>query len=223
MENAENSPDEFFGSHRMTLIANGVTDMLIGQEPPAPTSPSTSLWAVYLVILGILALQLGGIASSVHTIPRWRTDPSRRPTGALRIGLHVALPLLVSWSWAFIVLVGLPRIVSAPVPALLAGLPDLGYPLVASAILAFGWGLIRAIWATRTLRTPPRFNVHPTLRHWVSGLGLHGASLIAIAASDVYSVAANPICGCRFHRQALRSHGSPRGPFGAGNRNGPDS
>jgi hypothetical protein len=44
----------------MTLIANGVTDML----------------------------------------PRWRTDPSRRPTGALRIGLHVALPLLVSWSWA---------------------------------------------------------------------------------------------------------------------------
>jgi hypothetical protein len=38
------------------------------------------------------------------------------------------------------VLVGLPRIISAPVPVLLAGLPDLGYPLVASAILAFGWG-----------------------------------------------------------------------------------
>jgi len=52
------------------------------------------------------------------------------------------------------VLVGLPRIISAPLLAILAGLPDLGYPLVASAILAFGWGLIRAIWAIRTLRTP---------------------------------------------------------------------
>jgi hypothetical protein len=35
------------------------------------------------------------------------------------------------------------------------GLPDLGYPLVASAVLAFGWGLARAVWAIRTLRTPP--------------------------------------------------------------------
>jgi CubicO group peptidase (beta-lactamase class C family) len=154
MENGENSPDEFFGSRRMTGIARGVTGMLIGQEPPAPTSSSLSLWVVYGVVVGIIALQVGGIARSVRIIRGWRATPSRRPTGALRIGLHVALPLLVSWSWAFIVLVGLPRIISAPLPALLAGLPDLGYPLVASAILAFGWGLIRAIWATRTLRTP---------------------------------------------------------------------
>ena len=61
---------------------------------------------------------------------------------------------MVSWSWAFIVMVGLPRIISAPLPALLAGLPDLGYLLVASAFLAFGWGPVRAIWAIRTLRTP---------------------------------------------------------------------
>jgi hypothetical protein len=50
------------------------------------------------------------------------------------------------------VLVGLPRIIRAPLPAVLMGLPDLGYPLVASAVLAFGWGLVRAIWAIRTLR-----------------------------------------------------------------------
>jgi hypothetical protein len=56
----------------MTLIANGVIGMLIGQEPPAPTSPSTSLWAVYLVVLGIIALQFGGIARSVRTIRGWR-------------------------------------------------------------------------------------------------------------------------------------------------------
>jgi CubicO group peptidase (beta-lactamase class C family) len=154
IENGENSPDEFFGSRRMTGIANGVTEMLIGQEPPAPTSSSTSLWVVYGVVLGIIAIQVGGIARSVRTIRGWRAAPLRRPTGALRIGLRVGLPLLVSWSWALIVLVGLPRMIDAPLPAILMGLPDLGYPLVASAVLAFGWGLARVIWAIRTLRTP---------------------------------------------------------------------
>jgi hypothetical protein len=138
----------------MTLIANGVTDMLLGHQRPAPTSSGTSLWTAYGVVVGIIALQVVGIARSMQTMRSWRTDPSRRPTGALRIGIRVGLPLLVSWSWALIVLVGLPRIISAPLAALLAGLPDLGYPLLASAILAFGWGVVRAIWAIRTLRPP---------------------------------------------------------------------
>ena len=45
--------------------------------------------------------------------------------------------------------------IRAPLSAVLMGLPDLGYPLIASAILAFGWGLFRATWAIRILRTPP--------------------------------------------------------------------
>jgi CubicO group peptidase (beta-lactamase class C family) len=154
MENGENSPDEFFGSRRMTGIASGVTGMLLGQQPPTPTSSSTSLWVVYGVVVGILLIQVGGIARSVRTIRGCPPTPSQRPTGALRIGLRVGLPLLMSWSWALIVLVGLPRIISAPLSAMLMGLPDLGYPLVASAVLAFGWGLARVIWAIRTLRTP---------------------------------------------------------------------
>jgi hypothetical protein len=36
MDNGENSPDEFFGSRRMTGIASNVTGMLIRQQPPAP-------------------------------------------------------------------------------------------------------------------------------------------------------------------------------------------
>lgn len=105
---------------------------------------------VYGVLLGIIALQVVGIARSVRTIRRWREAPLRRPTGALRIGLRLGPPVLVSWSWALIVLVGLPRIISAPLPTVLMGLPDLGYPLVASAVLAFGWGL-----ALRALRPRP--------------------------------------------------------------------
>jgi hypothetical protein len=154
MENGENSPDEFFGSRRMTGIADGVAGMLIGEEPSAPSS-SRPLWMVYGVVLGILVIQVVGMVRSVRTIRAWRTVPSRRPTGALRIALRVGLPLLVSWTWAFIVLAGLPRMIRAPLPAVLMGLPDLGYPLVASAVLAFGWGLARAIWAIRILRTAP--------------------------------------------------------------------
>jgi CubicO group peptidase (beta-lactamase class C family) len=154
MENGENSPDEFFGSRRMTGIAYGVTGLLIGEEPAA-TSSSRSLWVIYGVVLGILVIQAVGMARSVRTIRGWHTDPLRRPTGALRIALRVGLPLLVSWTWVLVVLVGLPRVIRAPLPAMLMGLPDLGYPLVASAVLAFGWGLARAIWAIRTLRTPP--------------------------------------------------------------------
>jgi hypothetical protein len=154
MENGENSADEFFGSRRMTGIAYGVAGMLIGEEPP-PTSSSRSLWVVYGVVLGILLIQVAAMIRSVRTIRGWRTAPSRRPTGALRIALRVGLPLLVSWTWALLVLVGLPQVIRAPLPAVLMGLPDLGYPLVASAVLAFGWGLARFIWAIRTLRTPP--------------------------------------------------------------------
>ena len=153
MENGENSPDEFFGSRRMTGIANGVAGMLIGEDP-STTSSSRSLWVVYGVVLGILVIQVLGMVRSVRTIRGWRTDPMRRPAGALRIGLRVGLPLLVSWTWALLVLVGLPRVIGAPLPAVLMGLPDLAYPLVASAVLAFGWGLARAVWAIRTLRTP---------------------------------------------------------------------
>jgi CubicO group peptidase (beta-lactamase class C family) len=154
LENGENSPDEFFGSRRMTGIAYGVTGMLIGQEPTA-TSSSRSLWVVYGVVLGILLIQVAGMVRSVRTIRMWRAVPSRRPTGALRIALRVGLPLLVSCTWALLVLVGLPQVIRAPLPAVLMGLPDLGYPLVASAVLAFGWGLARFIWAIRTVRTPP--------------------------------------------------------------------
>ena len=104
---------------------------------------------------GSSLIQVVGMVRSVRTIRAWRTVPSRRPTGALRIALRVGLPLLVSWTWALLVLVGLPQVIRAPLPAVLMGLPDLGYPLVASAVLAFGWGLARAVWAIRTLRTPP--------------------------------------------------------------------
>ncbi len=156
MENAENSPDEFFGSRRMTAIANGVTSLVTGGGQPAPTTTSTSLRAAYGVVLGVLALQIAAMAFSVRTLRRWRTAPQRRPTGVLRVGVRLGLPLLLSSVWVFIIVVGLPRTIGAPLPAVVMGLPDLGYLLVGSAALALGWGVARIGWAGLILRSRPQ-------------------------------------------------------------------
>ena len=129
MENAENSPDEFFGSRRMTGIAYGIADMLTGR-PPSETSTATSLRAVYGFVLGVIILQVIGVARSMRTFRRWRTVPGRAPSTSTRLWVRIALSVLVNWMWAVTVLVLLPRKVGAPLSALLMGLPDLAYPLV---------------------------------------------------------------------------------------------
>jgi CubicO group peptidase (beta-lactamase class C family) len=154
MENAENSPDEFFGSRRMTGIAFGITDMLTGRTPSA-TSTATSLWAVYGVVLAIIILQAIGVARSLRTFRRWRTMPGRTPTASIRFWLRIALPVLANWMWAFTVLVLLPRKIGAPLSALLMGLPDLAYPLIGSAVFALAWSPVRAGLAIHATRTHP--------------------------------------------------------------------
>ena len=60
LENAENSPDEFFGSRQMSGIAFGVTSMLKGKKAQ-PGASSVALWIVYGVVVAIIALQILGI------------------------------------------------------------------------------------------------------------------------------------------------------------------
>src|SRR3954449_6544776 len=74
MENAENSPDEFFGSRRMTGIAFGIADILTGR-PPAATSAATSIWVVYGALLGVIILQGLGVAGALGTFRRWGAVP----------------------------------------------------------------------------------------------------------------------------------------------------
>ena len=81
MENSENSPDEFFGSRRMTGIAYGVTGLLIGEEPPA-TSSSWSLWMVYGVVLGILLIQVVGSGPERADYPWVARRPAATPHGS---------------------------------------------------------------------------------------------------------------------------------------------
>jgi CubicO group peptidase (beta-lactamase class C family) len=152
LENAENSPDEFFGSRRMSGIADGVTNMLMGKQP-VPTSTSPTLWIVFGVVFTIIALQIVGIVRSVRTFRRWRNGSRRRPQGIARIALSLVPSLVVSLLWAFVVLIALPGKVGAPLSALLMGMPDLGYLLFFSVVVALGWGIGRVIWGGLTLRS----------------------------------------------------------------------
>jgi CubicO group peptidase (beta-lactamase class C family) len=145
MENAENSPDEFFGSRRMSGIADGVTSMLMGKQAE-PTSTSATLWIVFGVVFGILALQIAGITRSVRKFRRWRTVPKARPQGFMRTGLFFGPSLVLSLIWAFAVLIAMPQKVGAPLSAFLMGLPDLAYLLLGSVAVALGWGIGRVIW-----------------------------------------------------------------------------
>jgi CubicO group peptidase (beta-lactamase class C family) len=148
MENAENSPDEFFGSRRMSGIADGVTSMVKGKQP-ASTGTSATLWIVFGLVFAIIALQFAGITRSAR---RFRRRP---PKGFLRIGLAVGLPLALSLLWAFIVLIGIPQKVGAPLSALLMGMPDLGYLLLISVVVGLAWAFAKSVWAALTLRPQP--------------------------------------------------------------------
>jgi CubicO group peptidase (beta-lactamase class C family) len=145
MENAENSPDEFFGSRRMSGIADGVTSMVKGKQP-ASTGTSAAVWIVFGIVFAIIALQFAGITRSVR---RFRRRP---PRGFLRIGLAIGLPLALSLLWSFIVLIGVPQKVGAPLSALLMGMPDLGYLLGISVVVGLAWALAKSVWVTLTLR-----------------------------------------------------------------------
>ena len=161
LENAENSADEFFGSRRMSGIADGVTKMVMGHEPGS-THTSPTVYVVYALAFVVLALQLRGITRSVRTFRRWQTQPSQRPHGAWRIARTLVPPLALSLVWAIVVIVALPAKVGAPLAALLMGLPDLGGLLVASATVAVVWSVTKVAWAGWILHSPPGFRFVPT-------------------------------------------------------------
>jgi CubicO group peptidase (beta-lactamase class C family) len=148
MENAENSPDEFFGSRRMSGIADGVTSMVKGKQP-ASTGTSATVWIVFGVVFAIIALQFAGITRSVR---RFRRRP---PKGFPRTALAIGVPLALSLLWAFIVLIGIPQKVGAPLSALLMGMPDLGYLLLISVVVGLTWALAKTVWVALTLRPRP--------------------------------------------------------------------
>jgi CubicO group peptidase (beta-lactamase class C family) len=152
---------------RIDGIGRGVLGRLVGRQltTPPSTNPNQTL---FFVMLGVVVLQVLGIARSVVLLRRWRAQPARRPRGLIRVTARVVLPLLVGLAWALVCLVGLPLLVGlawalllhttpdrGSLSLLLLTTPDLGWLLVASGTVSLVWGVTRAVLAISTLRRRP--------------------------------------------------------------------
>jgi CubicO group peptidase (beta-lactamase class C family) len=136
---------------RITGISAGVTDLLVSEElQPIPQSNS------YLTILKVLvvvdAILLIGMSWSMVTLRRWRAHPERRPHGWLRVGWRLVVPSVPYLLWALICLVGLPLFFRWPLEGLLLEVPDFGYALVLSGVVALTWGILRTVLIILVLR-----------------------------------------------------------------------
>jgi hypothetical protein len=143
--NAENSLD-LFTNGRMATIADGVTSLLEGRQPPSPPS-NIAIFVVYAAVSALLLLQARGIAKSVVALRQGRIRRGRIGPW-WRVGLLLALSLV----WALFVLVLVPKQLGLPLSVLATGFPDLVYLLLASALVALGWAVVKAVWTYVALR-----------------------------------------------------------------------
>jgi len=67
--------------------------------------------------------------------------------------LHIFLPLIMNLLWAIIVMAVLPKIFGTSLSVLVTGMPDIGYTLVFSGLIALIWGPLRTGLAYFALRT----------------------------------------------------------------------
>jgi CubicO group peptidase (beta-lactamase class C family) len=136
--NGENSMDLIFGPARMADISKGVASLLAGQQPPAPPA-NTSVWAVYSLLIGLIVVQVSGVIWSARRLVRRRITEGR-----VAVGRNIILPLILNLLWALITLLLLPKMIfGLPLMIFATGLPDLGYTLLVSGLLALGWGILR--------------------------------------------------------------------------------
>jgi CubicO group peptidase (beta-lactamase class C family) len=136
--NGENSMDLLFGAAHIADISKGVASLLVGQKPPTPAA-NTSVWVVYSVLIGLIILQVVGVIRSVRKL-----QSGRLIAGRVRVGRHMFMPLILNLVWALITLILLPKLIfGLPLMIFATGLPDLGYTLLVSGLIALGWGILR--------------------------------------------------------------------------------
>jgi CubicO group peptidase (beta-lactamase class C family) len=157
--NGENSMDLMFGTARIASIANGVTSLLAGQEPPAPPA-NTGVWVIYGILIGLIVVQVGGVIWSARKL-----QSGRLTEGKARVGREIVLPLMLNLVWALITLVLLPKMIfGLPLMILATGVPDLGSTLLVSGLIALAWGVLRTLLVYTASRARSQANLLPTAR-----------------------------------------------------------
>jgi CubicO group peptidase (beta-lactamase class C family) len=151
--NGENSMDLMFGTARIASISQGVASLLAGQTPPTPPA-NTSVWVVYGILIGLIVIQVGGVILSARKLQSGRLAGDR-----VRVGQQVVLPLVLNLGWALITLVVLPKMIfGLPLLIFATGLPDLGYTLLVSGLVALGWGVLSTAFVLSASRARSKAN-----------------------------------------------------------------
>jgi CubicO group peptidase (beta-lactamase class C family) len=140
------------GDRRWFNVTTGVINLL-AERPPAAFPASPVPLIVDSMLLLVLAAQGVGIIRSLRAFRRWRAEPDRRPQGALGIVRQVGVPLACNLAWGLIALVGT-TLINLPLNFLVFIAPDVGYLLLASGVIALGWGFLRTALAFHVLRKP---------------------------------------------------------------------
>jgi CubicO group peptidase (beta-lactamase class C family) len=122
------------------VIAQGVRQLLLGQQPPA----ASPFWRQYLVFDAALVLCSALVLWSLVRLLRERGRPIRRPLGVLA---GFILPLIWEVGLPLWLLIGFPALAQVTWPVILLYFPDLGYWLLALSIVLLVTGSLRLILA----------------------------------------------------------------------------
>ncbi len=137
---------------RLQALSGGVISLLHGQTPPDVPMPHHPILASAMLLVAVVSvLQLLGITRSVVLFRRWRTQPNLRPRRRWVVALRVGVPLVLNVGWGLFLLIGYPQLLY-PLSATLLLVPDLGYLVVVSGVVALSWGILRTVLAYFALR-----------------------------------------------------------------------
>jgi hypothetical protein len=137
---------------RLQGLSSGVISQLHGQAPPDVPMPHHPIFASAMLLVAVVSvLQVLGIVRSVVLFRRWRTQPHRRPRRRWVMALRVGVPLVLNVGWGLFMLIGYPSLLY-PLSATLLLVPDLGYLVVISGVVALSWGIVRTVLAYIALR-----------------------------------------------------------------------
>src|SRR5215210_3409087 len=136
----------------LQALSGGVISQLHGQAPPDVPMPHHPILASAMLLVAVVSiLQVLGIVRSVVLLRRWRTQPHRRPRRRWVVALRVGLPLVLNVGWGLFMLIGYPSLLY-PLSATMLLVPDLGYLVVVSGVVALSWGIVRTVVAYIALR-----------------------------------------------------------------------
>lgn len=110
--------------------------------------------AIHLVTAGLhtaAVVMLVGIVRTVLLLRRWHIRPESRPRGRWAMALRVWLPFVTNVGWGLALLLVFPKLAYPLQPTMLI-VPDLGYLVVASALAALTWGILRTVLVYIALR-----------------------------------------------------------------------